>query len=170
MSEGTISETPLFRPAFSTSSPFCRIPTRRETRKIQHPRELFSPYAFAPYHFIQQRRERFVSTPRPHQPFKPSSSVRGKNPSWEKSSFSGLFSILYFSFFLSFSTRNSKFHRYPVKLLGGEGEKKIPLQGRITSGFLNHPTGFVGSEKIIVKIVSLRCLEAELKDLQNDRL
>lgn len=101
MSEGTISETPLFRPAFSTSSPFCRIPTRRETRKIQHPRELFSPYAFAPYHFIQQRRERFVSTPRPHQPFKPSSSGRGKNPSWEKSSFSGLFSILYFSFFLS---------------------------------------------------------------------
>lgn len=124
MSEGTISETPLFRPAFSTSSPFCRIPTRRETRKIQHPRELFSPYAFAPYHFIQQRRERFVSTPRPHQPFKPSSSGRGKNPSWEKSSFSGLFSILYFSFFLSFSTRNSKFHRYPVKLLGRGGRKE----------------------------------------------
>lgn len=81
-----------------------------------------------------------------------------------------IFNSVFLFLSLFFVIRNSKFHRYPVKLLGGEGEKKIPLQGRITSGFLNHPTGFVGSEKIIVKIVSLRCWEVELKDLQNDRL
>lgn len=169
MSEGTISETPLFRPAFSTSSPFCRIPTRRETRKIQHPRELFSPLRRTIL-FNSGEKDLFP-LPAPTNRLnllRPAVGKihRGKNP----------LSRVYFqfcislSFFLSFSTRNSKFHRYPVKLLGGKGEKKIPLQGRITSGFLNHPTGFVGSEKIIVKIVSLRCWEVELKDLQNDRL
>lgn len=74
MSEGTISETPLFRSAFSTSSPFCRIPTRNEKREKYNTHAssfLHTRLSFAPCHFIQQRRERFVSTPRPQQPFKP---------------------------------------------------------------------------------------------------
>lgn len=98
MSEGTISETPLFRPGFSTSSPFCRIPTRRETRKIQHPRELFSPYAFAPYHFIQHGEKDLFPLPAPTNRLnllRPAVGKihRGKNP----------LSRVYFQFCISLS-------------------------------------------------------------------
>lgn len=65
MTERTISGTPLFASAFSTSFSFCRIPTRPETRNTQHPRSFLSLCA-VPFSFIQRQRGRFVSTPQPH--------------------------------------------------------------------------------------------------------